>query len=130
MAEIMEQKEILEGNKLIAEFIGMKQGKDFLDFDGRWASDWFDVSGTINGHRNELLLFHCDWNWLMPVIEKIKSLGYVTEISGNRERSFASIGIENTNEYVAKAGYDMEFLKQIDATYYAVIQFINWYNSK
>jgi hypothetical protein len=125
----MEEKEILEGNKLIAEFMGMKQGKDFADFNGRWSGDWFDAKNAINGCRNEILSFHSDWNWLMPVIEKIEILGYVTEISGNRERSFASIGIENTNEYPSRIGYGMEFLKKIDATYYAVIQFINWYNS-
>lgn len=119
-------KQIAENNKLIAEFMGHKVGITQDEYD-----DLNDkgIENVVYLFHEDNLPYHKEWDWLMVVIEKIKSLGYVTEISGNRERSFASIGIENTNEYVAKAGYDTEFLKQIDATYYAVIQFINWYNS-
>ena len=65
-------KEILEGNKLIAEFIGWSQQ---LDVEERWYGAWFDQHGVRKawpkGH--EPLLFHKSWDWLMPVIGKISS---------------------------------------------------------
>lgn len=115
-------KQIAENNKLIAEFMGY--------IDNGCSEDGFLINPITNYDEDiSELKYEVSWERLMPVIEKIEILGYVTEISGNRERSFASIGIENTNEYPSRIGYGMEFLKKIDATYYAVIQFINWYNS-
>ena len=48
------EKEIIEGNKLIAEFMGL--------------------SMLHNQTRLETLKYHSSWDWLMPVVEKIEQL--------------------------------------------------------
>jgi hypothetical protein len=66
---------VLENDKLIANFMGWKE----------WVSIFYGAGCNINpdiipdaknDHSNfcksEDLLFHLSWNWLMPVIEKIE----------------------------------------------------------
>ena len=55
-----------ENNKLIAEFMGLKQGKDINK--PRWKDDWFE---NLSGRRHTHLHFDNDWDWLMPVIAKL-----------------------------------------------------------
>lgn len=57
----MNSTEILEGNKLIAEFLNQKLP----------SNSNFDV-----------YLYHSSWDWIMPVIDKIESLGFYSKISG------------------------------------------------
>ena len=59
----MTTQEILEGNKLIAEFMGAKRKEysitnreHYLFRDGR-------------KYLTENLIFHSSWDWLMPVVE-------------------------------------------------------------
>ena len=64
----------MNDNKLIAEFMGMRQGKEN---EIRWANDWFeslDPNGHIfqSGLRHEHLRFNTSWDWLMPVVDKIE----------------------------------------------------------
>ena len=64
----MEKNEILEGNKLIAEFLGYKSGPNRT---GR-GFGYYDLGGLIY-HSNELR-YHSSWNWLMPVVKKISTI--------------------------------------------------------
>lgn len=104
----MTQEEIKQGNKLMAEFVGMQQGR--LE---RWPDDWFDPNGVINGNRNRYLLFNDDWNWLMVAVRKAYDTDeyytYVHKTSGQFDN-----GIELTTN-------KQEVYKQ-------VVAFIKWYN--
>jgi hypothetical protein len=65
-------KNIVENNKLIAEFLGYSQPHP-------------DYPNTTYWYKKDcqpltILLFHSDWSWLMRVVEKIERLGYVFEI--------------------------------------------------
>lgn len=111
----------MESNKLIAEFLGLKIEKDLVYIPKYNSGDWEKISN---------LKYDSDWNWLMGVVEKIDSLGFVTEISGNIERSFALIGLANSNVSISRVGYGAEFMNKKDATYRAVIEFITWYNEQ
>jgi len=65
----MTQKEINEGNKLIAEFMGIKTS---------YYSGEFDMV-EINNKMCPLerwAKYHSNWDWVMPVLEKIESMGY------------------------------------------------------
>ena len=53
----METKELIEGNNLIGEFMGMKQGV---------------IVNEVGYYNAEELLYHTSWDWLMPVIAKAK----------------------------------------------------------
>jgi hypothetical protein len=98
-------------NKLIAEFMGMKYSDERSFDNGEWTH-------TIKS----LSKFQTDWNWLMPVVEKIESL---RDADGNAYRfliDMCNVEIENTDIIVLGASYKR------DAVYNAVVEFINQYN--
>ena len=82
-------------NKLIAEFMGKK----------------------IYQHHHESN-YHTSWGWLMPVVQKIESLGYVFTIQGGK----AEYGemISKTQSFIAE--------DKLSSTYKAVVEFIKQYN--
>ena len=84
-----------ENNKMIAEFMGKE----------------------IYQHYHESN-YHSSWDWLMPVVEKIESLGYVFTIQGGK----AEYGemISETRCFIAE--------NKRSSTYNAVVEFINQYN--
>ena len=99
-------------NEVIAEFMGLKQGKDNED---RWKDDWFDNEGLINGHRNEYLRFDTSWDWLMPVVEKCYDNSELADGTGTNVVGDISHHLLDVN---------------ITETYKAVVVFINWYNER
>ena len=126
----MTQQEIIEGNKLIAEFMGLNIGHDGKKLD----PGVFTVNGYIT--TTTMLKYHSSWDCLMPVVEKIAS----TVIKGRppfNSDQFVRVEL-NVNGYVK-----IENLRDtpiftnvsiegslINATYKAVIQFIRWYNNQ
>lgn len=54
------QEQIIEGNKLIANFKGWI-----------WPED-----AEYRLYEEHALKYHSSWHWLMPVIEKIESIGW------------------------------------------------------
>jgi hypothetical protein len=71
----MSNEEILEGNKLIAEFMGF----EFTKHGNVWIPNLYpkEVHRPNSGETTfgiENLLFNSSWDWLMPVVEKIGSL--------------------------------------------------------
>lgn len=129
-----------ENNKLIAEFIGFEksivgngQGKKY-DYN---LPDWVEMITENDLHYcsdcgNSLhsadhvfaseLLFHTSWDWLMPVIEYIDQIlpddNFVTITYNNCliewfEKGITFEGIGNT---------------RLEATYKAVLNFIDWFN--
>ena len=109
-------KNIVENNKLIAEFLGYSQPHP-------------DYPNTTYWYKKDcqpltILLFHSDWNWLMEVVEKIERLGYVFEIkiTGCRINQ-----IENGSIIVLRWEEDKT---KIEAVYNACLEFIKWYNEQ
>jgi hypothetical protein len=94
----------MNDNKLIAEFMGVKDEDDgyvFLDGFGYFQLD--------NKLHCILLDYHRSWEWLMPVSQKID---------------------EYLEDNIGKIGYFDDCLKSndIDVRYQAVVEFIKWYN--
>jgi len=80
----MEDKEILEGNKLIAEFEELKYlGKDLYGFSGDVFMPKEYDNEILCSINTQSMKYHSSWNWLMPVVEKIESLGHPVYISSN-----------------------------------------------
>ena len=122
----------MENNKLIAEFM------DYPSND-IWRTN------TENKLMSE---YHKSWDWLMPVVEKIESLdlkeyGYQWEgHDGETEYNNGSIFVEieqdmcwiymnlsldplyTLNEKTHRAKFDTK----LEATYAAVVEFIEYYN--
>lgn len=124
----MEQSKIVEGNILIAVFMD-------------WCIDnSFPDKGRVYRNGNSLELdttfkFHTSWDWLMPVIEKIESLGIVVTISNG----FHLKMLGNAQFYKCKTHsykdtkevlYGERFGDtKIHAAWQAVVEFIEWHNN-
>jgi hypothetical protein len=123
-------------NKLIAEFMGYKQstsksiGANLVNNVYEWYLK--DVGCYyINGdyHREDRLLFHLDWNWLMKVVDKIESFeddNRCAKYNINTEQSFVEIIENNISMTITEADANTK----IRAVYIAVINFIKYYNNE
>ena len=105
-------------------FMGAKvgnpsDGKEVLINVPAWYSkkDWTDT------HLTSDLEYNKRWDWLMPVVEKIESLGY--------EFRFYTDEVEILD--IKTSNYVLDCLSgnsKIDATLKGCIYFINWYNQQ
>jgi hypothetical protein len=97
---------ISENNKLIAEFMGVKAISR--------------ASNTMYYEGNESLgielMYHKSWDWLMPVVEKIKC----TDLS----EEMVMDGVDELIDIIDSALCDTS----IRGTYDAVVEFITRYN--
>jgi hypothetical protein len=107
----------IEGNKLIAEFMGAK-----TDTYGRWYYTPRVNNLYFLGDDVKEFKYHSSWDWLMLVVEKIEAIensdDYEVDIFGN----CCQIGTLDENSAVGKT--------KIEAVWLAVIQFIEWFNSE
>lgn len=135
----MEQKEIIEGNKLIAEFVGMKKLSTVFDSHGYEQYNYSVpdlLSMQVYGHTGATVFledqFSKSWVWLMPVVEKICRLN----IGDGKEyveyaypRTFGMLDDEG-KVMVRLNGFFIHHADTlIEATYSAVIEFIQHHNS-
>jgi len=104
----------VENNKLIAVFLGLK-----LTTDGIQALYYEGNS------LKAIPKYNSDWNWLMEVVEKIESLGFILKIYGV-ETTFLKRGTFNEN--IWNDGFIGKDRKE--SIYNACIAFINWYNEQ
>lgn len=133
----MTPKEILDGNKLIAEFMGMEYepAKEVYDTAVQeppfnQSERWLSLNGNITAIHYKLY-YHENWSWLMPVVQKIEGLsfqfasynaphkcnvrisqGYI-EIEGAGQKIFRNTSVEGS---------------KINALWLAVVDFIEWNN--
>ena len=67
--------------------------------------------------------YHKSWDWLMPVVEKIESLGYEFFIVEDR------VEVSHNTDHSIETIIDLTFDgSKRDATYQGVVEFINEYN--
>jgi len=113
--ETKEQLKVEQGNKLIADFMGVVFHDD--------ANEYYDWEGLYIGNS---LRFNISWDWLMPVVEKIETLehpdfGYYTlTICGDSyiESESGEVVSETTGIGLSK----------LHSVYETVVKFIQWYN--
>lgn len=73
--------------------------------------------------NHEWRSYHNDWNLLMPVVEKIETLGFnvnIVSIWCDVERKTMKVDLITEADGETK----------IQATYKAVVEFIKWYNNQ
>jgi hypothetical protein len=147
--------DVIEGNKLIAEFMGgelqdvfcgnIKQKPRFYFSNDRKSP----LCGGRHSEDGDTLQYHTSFDWLMPVIEKIESIempehrndynhivkkGVLANISIHRVREVSK---KEDGYYCTIQLWDYDALRfeviskksRIDATYLCVIKFIKWYNT-
>lgn len=151
----MDKEQITEGNKLIAEFMGYKyypyeapddpsqQPKAKADPVGWIKGDPKFAAPSVKGlhkHDRWLCRLHRDlryfneWDWLMPVVEKIESLW--TEVDGHFGVYICSNGctiqgVKFRSDF-EPFGYFMQMNghTKIQATWKAAVAFIEWHNQQ
>ena len=103
----MNEQEIIEGNKLIAEFMN----SSFLDKD--------DYAKQVNCPIDEMFnmpvcncFYHSSWDWLMPVVQKCIKYCHDNMLE-EWEQSFS----------------DKFMICDIKALFNEVVKFIKWYNN-
>lgn len=117
---------IIENNKLIAEFMGWEEAdNDMYDFPDNFKDTLREEYDCIDG---SLMKFNTSWDWLMPVVEKIESFIFDEDNSFN-----VTIGatnycvIQDSNGEVYDEVEDMGESK-IQTVYNGIVKFIKWYN--
>lgn len=131
-----------EGNELIALFMG-------ATFNPNWRflnDNKYDVKPTWEYAMDNRptkystmywgasqMEYHLTWDWIMPVVEKIESMGLHFNTQKN-ESWIDWLGVENENlEFLQQ--YDNEKFEankgesKIDSVYKTVVQFIKSYNA-
>lgn len=128
-------EEILINNKIIGEFMG-----DFMGLYWSYVNGFYlDNNGQMAMLTNKCGRFHSSLDWLMPVIEKIESLNYLTlkEYSNVVFRRFKHVDIYWVIEGVCDYGDNKLKItniisnhgkKEIDVLYTTIVEFIKWYN--
>ena len=115
----------MNDNELIAEFMGAVGTPKYnptewdvyitgcldVDSDDEYAQHFYTL---------DEMKYHTSWDWLMPVVQKIESLGYVFTIQGGK----AEYGemISETRCFIAE--------DKLSSTYKAVVEFIKEHNNE
>jgi len=114
--------ETTENNKLIAEFMGgISVPNDYINF---------PVTNGINAMPISKLKYHSSWDWLIPVVEKIESIGRTAVVIGFdtceiKDENYADLSKNLPDRFDS---FNEEGKTKLEATYKAVIEFIKWYN--
>lgn len=116
----METHEKIDGNSLIAEFMGFrlitpemrKRPEDWYN-NGKPSSYW--ENHELKGSRRVLcgengLMYHSSWDWLMPVVNKI-------------------FGLKKDYPIATSDLLETFIFEDIDVVWNRVVNFIKWYNS-
>lgn len=104
----------MKDNKLIAEFMGYK------------------TSNCITYRINDISLepkemqYHSSWDWLMPVVDKIRMLEIVEDFNINITCDVCIEGISNLSIHIYVEGNSTT----LKTTYKAVVEFIKWHNKQ
>jgi len=108
-----------EGNKLIAEFMGLKN---------LHADNWFTDGADIGFYIDDGICYHTSWDWLMPVVEKIENLGYRVWMERGGGIIYYSkikkggIVVADCDTFSNQSG--------LQAAWLCIIQFITWYTTQ
>ena len=127
-------KNIVENNKLIAEFMGvfdkiLSTGNIHSWSDAPFYYTTEDTREKVIENISKYSKYNKDWSWLMRVVEKIENLQdenncaiYNVQV----EQCFVEIIINHTSETIV----EVDSNSKIQAVYNACVEFIKWYSEK
>jgi hypothetical protein len=109
---------VVEGNRIIAEFMEVSKeptlyGSTRVRLNVPSIGSWFEDRG---------LQYHTSWEWLMPVVEKVRDLGFKF-IIGDSNR----VTVYN-KDYDWRNGSTTDSM--IECVWHGCVQFIQFYNNQ
>jgi hypothetical protein len=108
----MTRQEKIDGNRLIAEFMGVEFGHD--------------------EQPKVFVKYHASWQWLMPVLEKLckKEIGDgIKYVKYATPRTFGMLNPETGQIMVRLDGFQLQQADTlIEATFKAIVDVIKWLN--
>ena len=114
-----------EEDELFAGFMGFEK----TDLGWYDAEECLSVAVTNYGTDNTFddFKFHCSFDWLMSVVDKVE--GVLDEHGMSKyniaiEQTFVEVMDMRTSDTIVKVDKNTK----IEALYYALTDFINWYN--
>lgn len=118
----------IEGNKLIALFMGATISDKGIVLLKEWHDNhkFCEVSD---------LKYHSSWDWLMPVVEKITRIPLPYKQDDGRQdthwpRTFGMLDEWGNPMFRFNCGKLFTADTLIEATYKAIVDFIEWYNNQ
>lgn len=116
------KEEILEGNKLIAVFMG-----DYFDT-GLEPSYYIRYNKE---YKLEDSQFHCSWDWIMPVVDKINGMGKAYSFA--IFKSYVSLTVEKGGKVFQDYSFAYsEYITQTqtgkEAAFKLLVKFVKWEN--
>jgi len=113
------------GNRVIAEFMG-------AEWNDHLACYWFQIPPTEHAsHGWTDLQYHTSWEWIIPVVEKIKIMIVDAEhryrMDPESQKLDYQLFIEDD---LASRITRLTIWAGLPAIYESVIAFINWYNTQ
>ncbi len=121
----------MESNKLIAEFMGAVGTPKYnpTEWDV-YITGCLDVDSDDEKAQHfytpDEMKYHKEWNWLMPVVEKINDTERYEVCIGDCHCHITDT--ENDNFKVRALTLSLQGKTTIEATYQAVVEFIKWYD--
>lgn len=135
----MTKQEILDGNRLIAEFMGLcvaeprgwtvkLDGTDDYDLTFPIECEFWDrgerIKESVISHYLE---FHSSYDWLMPVVEKIASMKFPINVYFSHIQNCTTVHeLRSEALYLIRESNTID--KPIEILFKAVVEFIKGYN--
>lgn len=123
--------EIYKTNKLIAEFMFINNGLDYINPCGDYAlynKDGERVKIRLDEDDLSELEYHSSWNWLMPVV--IKCFKVLDTLDAIDFRKTPSGHYGDLSQQLTIIGRDKFNSDIIGNTYKNTLKFIKWYNHR
>lgn len=122
--------EILNGNKLIAEFMGYKfnaySDLRHNNITKPNKSEWYYASWELQDfeeHIKKELNYDSSWALLMPVVEKINTVGFTVHIKGVACMINANVEVGGAINGITGYGF-------IGNVWHSVVHLVKWYNAE
>lgn len=109
----MTREEIIEGNKLIAEFMGgeVNENGTCIGYTKMQIPDLAFRTYNFDSLKIAGYDYHSSWDWLMPVVENIDLLHF-------NEKQYFEIDVQQFMD------------NNIESVYYSVVNFLKRYNKR
>lgn len=123
-----------QSDRLICEFMGVRPKYNSFSRKFDWTDGVLFMSSNVlyESTMNSIVSYvkyRTSWDWLMPVIEKIKSLGEITNVNYNLGGDFIIEGF--TGKEILNIIINREdYLSDLDMCYFGCAEFVKWYNER